>query len=829
MTDKRVLEALQMQPLSEEEKTARHILGRLYGPIATCKESTRNGRLYNKQLWETALQDDLLKEKIATKGLFLELGHPADREETDMTKVCACIPELPKIVDDDLYAYVDILDTPNGKLLKTLVDYGFIPGISSRGSGDVMANNEVDPETFFLETWDIVQLPAVKKARLAVCESIDNKNIKLRKALTESIKKAPDEDKKIMAEALDNLKLNVEPEAPVDDKDIPLATEDAEDDKVLTECAGDSCIYSGDPIDCVKYRGFPISSYNTCDWYRDECPEDKRDTCKVVYVIMDPERTTEPFAQFATDNCFSLDEATGKLDSYLNGLREEFINEADAANTGEAVKNLEQAKQAIVDCLTTGRHAKDGLEAEFWDTHSPDECYVMLKQKEATQVKANEGKEVKNYWREKNNQNCGDIDFFAKEFDDLLTKKSIPHAIWIDGQNRIVLSGESNKALHESDDDNEDDKIEDTVAFDDEGKVVEPEATEEETTEEEAETTENADESSEDVPEDEGPSETTVGSLIDGLKDLAKDTVIEITIDGNEDGELVVSVAADDGEHNYSGFTTTFSKEEVESEINKVAEEEPAEDENPEEVEEPVEDEADDAGADDEVLESLKEKIRENGELDKKVKDLQSAQAVSDAKVKELTESLAKYKAAFERTSKLASQSSKLQKEVKQLKEQLETQKTANATSLKESTNATNAKVNELTEALKAVNAESDSIKEELAATRKKLTERTTIAKKYQNKYFESVNRYIDSKAQMLGVNAADIKSKLKEGFTMDDIDAVCNELLNNSVSISRLPFGTGRVRIQESGTPAEKKNRQRDPDSGYEIDDDLLVLAGLK
>ena len=48
--NKKILEALKMQPLSEEEKTARHILGRLYGPIATCKESTRNGRLYNKPL-----------------------------------------------------------------------------------------------------------------------------------------------------------------------------------------------------------------------------------------------------------------------------------------------------------------------------------------------------------------------------------------------------------------------------------------------------------------------------------------------------------------------------------------------------------------------------------------------------------------------------------------------------------------------------------------------------------------------------------------------------------------------------------------------------------
>ena len=104
MTGRQILEALKMQPLSEEEKQKRHILGRLYGPIATSNEDTRNGRRYNKELWEKALADDVFKEKVANKSLFLELGHPVDREETDMEKVCACIPEMPTIVDGDLYA-----------------------------------------------------------------------------------------------------------------------------------------------------------------------------------------------------------------------------------------------------------------------------------------------------------------------------------------------------------------------------------------------------------------------------------------------------------------------------------------------------------------------------------------------------------------------------------------------------------------------------------------------------------------------------------------------------------------------------------------------------
>lgn len=207
MTTESILEALQVQPLTEEEKQSKHILKRLSGPIASCKEGTRNGRRYNRDLWEQALSDEIFKEKVDTKSLFLELGHPADREETDMTCVCAVIPEMPKIIGDDLYAVVDVIDSPNGKLLSNLIDYGFVPGISSRGSGDVIGD-EVDPETFFLETWDIVQTPALKKARLAVNESLQAN--KMKQALCESLNKASDEDRKVMEEALHNLNINVE-------------------------------------------------------------------------------------------------------------------------------------------------------------------------------------------------------------------------------------------------------------------------------------------------------------------------------------------------------------------------------------------------------------------------------------------------------------------------------------------------------------------------------------------------------------------------------------------------------------------------------------------
>ena len=595
--NKKVLEALQMQPLSEEEKASRHILGRLYGPIATCKEGTRNGRKYNKELWIKALNDEIFQEKIANKSLFLELGHPADREETDMSCVCACIPEMPKIVNDDLYAYVDILDTPNGRLLKTFCDYGFVPGISSRGSGDIMANDEVDPETFFLETWDIVQLPAVKKARLTMCESLNNKK-SLKAALQESYDAANEKDKKVMKETLDNL-------------DIKL----------------------------------------------DETAEDE-------IPVEDPEAPIE-----------------------------ETLVEAEDA----PVEETEEAP--------------------------------------------------------------------AEE---------------------VEVSVEEEKP------------VEDTT--------------------------------------EEAPEAITVGAFADELKDYDKELPLEwkpIVIDGKE--YPIEAVAFDDSEDGKILAEVSYALPEEEVTINdeEAVAEEPAE----KEPEIPAE-EAGDAG-EDEVIESLKEAVRQKDLLENEVRDLKNQKTVSDAEVQGLKEELEKYKGGFMRVSELASKSTTLEKEKKALTEQLNLKNTEikdlkskveNHASLTESAKAEKVKVNELTKKLAKVQAEAEetekTLTEALEASRKKAQDRTNLAKSYKAKYDAVVERYIANKAKMLGVRPQDITSKLAESYSLDDIDNVCNDLLEESRPQFGLVGGNPRVRVNES-VKSEKK--VIDPDNGYEIDDDLLILAGLK
>ena len=208
---------LEYKKLSPEEMQRRGILGRLVGVVADFIAPTRNGRHYSEELWERVFEDPIMKERIENGVCFGELCHPTDREETEMEKVAVCMPEVPKKnKDGKLTAVFDILNTPNGKILKTLCDYGSTLGVSSRGSGDTYTgsdgNEEVEPDSYTCQGFDIVLIPAVESARLKyVTESLHSKK-SLKESLQDELNNASEEDKKVMEETLDNLDIDLEEE-----------------------------------------------------------------------------------------------------------------------------------------------------------------------------------------------------------------------------------------------------------------------------------------------------------------------------------------------------------------------------------------------------------------------------------------------------------------------------------------------------------------------------------------------------------------------------------------------------------------------------------------
>lgn len=209
-------ETFEYKKLTADEMKKQGILGRLVGPCADFMNPTRNGRKYDESLWERVFEDKLMQEKIKNGTCFGELGHPTDRTETDMEKIAICLREQPKKNKDGLLiACFDILDTPNGRILKTLCDYGTKIGVSSRGTGELTTDDEgneiVDPDTYECECWDAVLTPAVECARMEYFgESLDTGALRLRKALSESLEGASESDRKVMAETLRELNIKVD-------------------------------------------------------------------------------------------------------------------------------------------------------------------------------------------------------------------------------------------------------------------------------------------------------------------------------------------------------------------------------------------------------------------------------------------------------------------------------------------------------------------------------------------------------------------------------------------------------------------------------------------
>lgn len=176
--------------LVESAKLRKGCIGRLEGPCADFLNPTRNDRLYGLQLWKNVFSNDLVLESIRTKTAFGELDHPEDRFEVLSKLACVVMTDFNINEDEGIVeGGFDILDTPQGKILKSLLDYGCQMGVSSRGTGDIIQTEngeEVDPDTYEFACFDVVSTPAVAKARQTYTESI--KQDRKKKALTESIK-----------------------------------------------------------------------------------------------------------------------------------------------------------------------------------------------------------------------------------------------------------------------------------------------------------------------------------------------------------------------------------------------------------------------------------------------------------------------------------------------------------------------------------------------------------------------------------------------------------------------------------------------------------------
>ena len=182
-----------------EEKTGKKEYV-IEGVFAQADMKNRNGRIYPKPIMEKAINS--YNDKQVSKGRAVgELHHP-EGPTVNLDKVSHKINEL-KFEGNDVMGKATVLNTPMGNIVKGLLDGEVQLGVSTRGMGSLMQQNNamVVKDDFILNAIDIVQDPSAPSAFVnGVMEGVDwiwNNGILEPQAIEKmetEIKKAPRKD-----------------------------------------------------------------------------------------------------------------------------------------------------------------------------------------------------------------------------------------------------------------------------------------------------------------------------------------------------------------------------------------------------------------------------------------------------------------------------------------------------------------------------------------------------------------------------------------------------------------------------------------------------------
>lgn len=128
--------------------------------LATAEVKNGNGRFYPKPIWEREIEK-YNTEKVAIGNALNELDHP-DSNIINLKNVSHVVRKIwwdgNKIMGD-----IEVLPTPSGNIMKTLIENNVTIGLSTRGmgslkqSGDVM---EVQEDFELIAICDAVSTPS---------------------------------------------------------------------------------------------------------------------------------------------------------------------------------------------------------------------------------------------------------------------------------------------------------------------------------------------------------------------------------------------------------------------------------------------------------------------------------------------------------------------------------------------------------------------------------------------------------------------------------------------------------------------------------------------
>lgn len=156
------------------------ILGTYEGEALDTNITNNNGLDITSEVIEAVLESDDYAVGIENGWFIGFLGHPEDPNCMDFKDGCIVLTDMELNSDGKVHASFNLLDTPVGRVVKTLQDAGVKFGISIRGAGDII-DQSVDPDTFVFRGYDLVSFPAYPNSIPTFTEIAASTNIETQK------------------------------------------------------------------------------------------------------------------------------------------------------------------------------------------------------------------------------------------------------------------------------------------------------------------------------------------------------------------------------------------------------------------------------------------------------------------------------------------------------------------------------------------------------------------------------------------------------------------------------------------------------------------------
>ena len=148
------------QIIKEQRESGQPLI--MKGILQKAETLNQNGRVYPRAILEREIRN--YQKFIKENRALGELDHP-DSSVVELKNASHNIKEA-YMEGNIVYGTVEILNTPSGKILQSLVESGVTLGISSRGVGSTRPQGDMQivQDDFQLICWDFVSEPSTPGA-----------------------------------------------------------------------------------------------------------------------------------------------------------------------------------------------------------------------------------------------------------------------------------------------------------------------------------------------------------------------------------------------------------------------------------------------------------------------------------------------------------------------------------------------------------------------------------------------------------------------------------------------------------------------------------------